>query len=594
VEVFVSNRFKQILFCAFLLCCVALLLSGCGKKEAAVAKVGKLAVTVQDFKDGFIGKYRSEDAAAKKSFDDRKAFVQESADHLLLVAEAYSRGFDKKPVVTDQLDQLAARKSLDLLYQQEILDKVVTEEAMQNHYKHSAEELRGRHILLKTPPSDTSSVQVNAVKVRMDSIRQAVTRGLGFGEAAFRFSEDATTARDSGKLGWFSWGKMVDEFQAAAWNLKVGELSQPVRSPYGWHLILIDERRPVTQRPFEEMKKQIRDQMYRTEGEKLNRMAREYVANLRKEAKIEMRDDVWQMMRKKVEDPSAPQNKGLGNFFSEKEKELTAATYKGGKVTVKDIADKVGDRIQRVNWEDPNSFKDLVGGIIEPKLLEKDARDKGLIKKALKDPDILRQKEQQMATMLEKEEITDKVKVDSAEIQSYYQAHLGEFIQDEERTVREIFIKEDSAKAARIAARGRKGENFEKLAKQFNEKESTKNENGKIGPFAKRRTDVLGTSAFAMANIGDIAGPLSMGKNWSVIQLIEMTPSRTKSFDEVRSEAERQWRVAKTAELKDNLKKELAKKHPVTIYDDVLAKVAFGELQPATSRAVQDTVRAKK
>lgn len=590
-----SIRLKHIVFLAVFLCGSALIFMGCGRKEAAVAKVGSLAVTVQDFKDGFIAKCRTEEAAAKRSFEERRAFVEESADQLILVAEAYARGYDKKPIVADQVNQLAARKSLDLLYQQEVLDKVVTEEAMKNFYDRSGIELRGRHILLKTPPSDAATIKGDPVKTRIDSIRQAVVRGLDFGEAAVRFSDDATTARDSGKLGWFSWGKMVDEFQTAAWDLKVGEMSQSVKSPYGWHLILVEERRPVPQRPYAEAKKQIQQQMYRSEGEKLNELARKYVENLRKKAKIEMRDDVWQMIRQKVKDPAAPQNKGIAAFFTEKEKGLTAVTYKGGKVTVQDIVDKIGDRVQRVNWDRPESFNEVVSGIVEPKLLERDARDKGLLKKALKEPEILRQKEQQLATLLEKEEVTDKIKPDSAEIQAFYLAHLGNFIQDEERTVREIFIKEDSAKAARIAARARRGENFEKLAKQFNEKESTQAENGKIGPFGNRRTDIVGTSAFQLANIGDIAGPLLMGNNWSVIQLIEITPSRTKSFDEVRSEAERQWRIAKTDEVRGTLRAELRKKHPVTINDDVLAKVTFGETQPLLkSRPGGDSARVGK
>ena len=589
-----SNRLKQVLFCAFFLCGAALIFVACGKKEAPVAKVGRLVVTVQDFKDGFIAKWRTEEAAARKSFEDRRAFVQESADHLLLVAEAYARGYDKKPVVADQANQQAARKSLDLLYQQEILDKVVTEQGMQQFYNRSGEELRGRHILLKTPPSDTSTAKGSAAKTRIDSIRQAVVRGLDFGEAALRFSDDATTARDSGKLGWFTWGKMVDEFQSAAWDLKLGEVSKPVKSPYGWHLILVEERRPVSQRPFAEAKKQIREQMYRAEGEKLNELAQKYLANLRQKAKVETRDDVWQMMRQKVKDPTAPTNKGLAGFFTEKEKGLTAATYKGGKVTVQDIVDKIGDQVQRVNWDRPESFNEILGGIVEPKLLERDAREKGLLKKALKTPEILRQKEQQMATMLEKEEITDKVKPDSAEIQAYYLAHLGNFIQEEERVVREIFVKEDSAKAARIAGRARRGEDFGKLAKQFNEKESTKPDNGKVGPFGKRRADIVGTSAFELANIGDIAGPLLMGKNCSVIQLLEITPSRTKSFDEVRSEAERQWRIAKTDELKEALKTGLRRKHAVTIDDEVLAKVTFGGIQPVMPRSTVDSARVRK
>ncbi|MBM3324650.1 MAG: hypothetical protein FJY66_03185, partial [Calditrichaeota bacterium] len=331
---------KRFFFGVFVLA-AALVFVGCAKKEPIVAKVGKYAITVQDFKDGFLAKWRGEQAAAKRPFEDRRAFAEELVDQQLLIAEAYAQGIDKREAFADEINQLARRKALDLLYQQEVVDKVITEEAMQKFYRHSGEELNGRHILLKLAPPDTSAAKEASVKTTIDSIRQAVLKGLDFGEAAFLFSEDATTARDSGKLGWFSWGKMVDEFQEAAWNLKTGELSQPVRSPYGWHLIRIEERRPLPQRPYAEEKKQIKERMYRTESDKLNKIARDYLENMRKKANIQTRQDVWEMMRQKVTDPAAPKNKDLAGFFTEKEKTLTIATYKGGKVTVQDIIDRI-------------------------------------------------------------------------------------------------------------------------------------------------------------------------------------------------------------------------------------------------------------
>lgn len=575
-----------------LFCGAALIFWACAKEEPIVAKVGRHRITVEDFKEGFARKWRGEKAAKARPFEDRRAFVEELVDEQLLVAEAYARGFDKKPEVADEVNTMAQRKTLDLLYQQEVVDKVITEEGMRTFYRRSSEELHGRHILLKVAPPDTSSEKVMAAKARIDSIHQAILDGLDFREAAVLHSEDVTTARDSGDLGWFSWGKMVDDFQEAAWDLKVGEMSQPVRSPYGWHLILVEERRPVpNQRPYGEAKESIKERMHRTESNKLNKLAREYVHNLRAKGKLETRQDVWEMMRQKVADPAAPVNKNLAGYFTEEEKGRTIATYKGGKVTVQDIADKVGNRIKRINWDKEDTLNDLISSIVEPKLLEADARSKGLFKKALKTPEVIHRKEQQIRVLIEKSEVTDKVVADSAEIEAYYLSHLGDFIQEEERVVREIFIKEDSAKVARIAGRARGGENFEKLTQWFNEKESTKAANGKIGPFGSRRMGLIGKSAFDLEKIGDIAGPIQVGRNWSVVQLLEVIPSRTKTFEEAWGAAERQWRIAKTEELKADLEARLREKFSVTIYDDVLAKVWVSEVQEVIPRIVVDTAR---
>jgi peptidyl-prolyl cis-trans isomerase C len=585
----VSIRSKHVLLWT-LLGGVALVFYACAKEEPMVAKVGRYRITVEDFKNGFVQKWRGEKAAKARSFQDRRAYVDELVDQKLLVAEAYAQGLDKKKEVQDEAETMARRKSLDLLYQQEVVDKIITEEAMRHFYNRSGEELRGRHILIKVAPPDTSTESSTAAKARIDSIRQAILDGLSFKAAAYLHSEDVTTARDSGDLGWFTWGKMVDEFQEAAWNLKAGEMSQPVRSPYGWHLILVEERRPVPGRePYEEAKESVKGQMYRMEGDKLNKLAREYVQNLRAKAKLETHRDVWDMMRGKVTDPAAPVGEDLASYFTEEEKAQVVATYKGGKVTVQDIADRVGNRIQRIEWDREATFDDIVSSIVEPKLLENDAESKGLVKKASKMPETVDRKEQQIKVLIEKAEVTDRVVADSAEIEAYYLSHLGDFIQEEERVVREIFIKDDSAKAARIARRAQSGEDFLKLTKQFNEKESTKAAEGRVGPFGRARMGLIGTRAFELAKVGDIASPIRVGRNWSIICLLEIIPSRTKTLDEARSTAERQWRIAKTEELRTALKERLRAKFPVKIYDDVLAKIWVEE---ATPRITADTARA--
>ncbi len=567
----------------------ALVLSACAKEEPIVAKVGRYRITAEDFKNGFIQKWRGEKAAKTRSFEDRRAYVDELVDQKLLVAEAYAQGYDKKSEVRDELETMAQRKSLDLLYQQEIVDKVISEEAIRHFYDRSGEELHGRHILVKVAPPDTSTEAVTIAKTRIDSIHKAILDGLDFKKGAYLYSEDVTTARDSGDLGWFPWGKMVDAFQEAAWDLKAGEVSQPVRSPYGWHLILVEERRPVPDRgPYEEAKESIKNQMYRMEGEKLNKLARDYVRNLRAKAKLETHPEVWEMMRLKVTDPAAPAVEDLANYFTEEEKAQVAATYSGGKVTVQDIADRVGSRVSRIEWDRESTFDDIISSIVEPKLLEEDAKSKGLVKKASKMPEIVDRKEQQISVMIERAEVTDRVVADSAQVEAYYLAHLGDFIQEEERVVREIFIKDDSAKAARVARRAQSGEDFLKLTKQFNEKESTKAAEGRVGPFGQRRMGLIGTRAFELEKVGDIAGPIRVGRNWSIIRLLEIIPSRTKTLDEARSTVERQWRIAKTEELRAGLKERLRQKFPVTIYDDVLAKIW---IEKATPPVVADTMR---
>jgi len=95
-----------------------------------------------------------------------------------------------------------------------------------------------RHILIKVNEL-TSDVEA---KAKIDRVRERIEGGAKFEDQARLNSEDASSAK-GGDLGWVSAGDLVPDFQVAMDQLKPGELSQPVRSPFGWHLIEVIERR---------------------------------------------------------------------------------------------------------------------------------------------------------------------------------------------------------------------------------------------------------------------------------------------------------------------------------------------------------------
>ncbi len=77
---------------------------------------------------------------------------------------------------------------------------------------------------------------------RARQIKQSIeSNEISFSEAASRYSDDVVSAQAGGSLGWFTWGAMIPEFEAALRSLAVGEISAPIRSAYGYHLIRLDE-----------------------------------------------------------------------------------------------------------------------------------------------------------------------------------------------------------------------------------------------------------------------------------------------------------------------------------------------------------------
>ncbi|MFT4173356.1 MAG: peptidylprolyl isomerase [Rhodocyclaceae bacterium] len=142
--------------------------------------------------------------------------------------------------------------------------------------KQQIEQTHARHILIRSSEASNDA----DVRLRLLGLRERIVNGVDFAELARTNSGDGTAAK-GGDLGWLSPGETVPEFERAMNALKIGELSQPIQSPFGWHLIQVLERRTVdvtddrrrtqareaihdrkADEAFEDWLRQLRDQAY--------------------------------------------------------------------------------------------------------------------------------------------------------------------------------------------------------------------------------------------------------------------------------------------------------------------------------------------
>ncbi|TLN01845.1 peptidylprolyl isomerase, partial [bacterium] len=113
-------------------------------------------------------------------------------------------------------------------------------------------------------------------------------KGASFEELARKNSADASAAK-GGDLGWFSKGTMVPEFDKVAFGLKDGELSNVVKTPYGFHIIKVTGKRAAGVRSFDEVKDQIKAAMMPAKQQEVLQQLKE---SLKKSAKISIKEDV--------------------------------------------------------------------------------------------------------------------------------------------------------------------------------------------------------------------------------------------------------------------------------------------------------------
>ena len=109
--------------------------------------------------------------------------------------------------------------------------------------------------ILKLVPQGSTPEQELAIKQEVDSIYNLAINGGDFGQLASSLSDDKGSARNAGKINWFQCGQMVPEFDSVSFALNVNEISQPVRTRYGWHIVKKLDVMPLV--TYESMYKQI-------------------------------------------------------------------------------------------------------------------------------------------------------------------------------------------------------------------------------------------------------------------------------------------------------------------------------------------------
>jgi peptidyl-prolyl cis-trans isomerase SurA len=155
-------------------------------------------------------------------------------------------------------------------------------------------EIRARHILLKDDrgmddPDDPADAETagESARERLEALRQRIRTGADFGEIARGISEDQGSARRGGDLGWVGPGEMTPAFQQVIESLEPGTLSEPFRSPYGWHLVEVLDKRQ--REDIEEYQRaQARRALYERE---LEQEAQRWRQRLRDQAYVEIRTD---------------------------------------------------------------------------------------------------------------------------------------------------------------------------------------------------------------------------------------------------------------------------------------------------------------
>jgi peptidyl-prolyl cis-trans isomerase C len=257
------------------------------KKEKEIpkdflAKVNDKIITKEDF----IEKLGTLPEWAKSRFrteEGKRQFLDEIIKEELLYQEAKNSGIDKNKEFEDKLEEFKRMTLVSTLLKSEVEEKSeITDTEVRDFYEEHketfklGEEVNAKHILVDT-------------QEEAEDILKKILKDEDFDELAKNFSKDHTTAVKGGDLGFFGRGRMVPEFENIAFSLKPGEVSDPVKTQFGYHIIKVIEKKEGKQREFEEVKPIVER---RLKVEKQKDIFENYMSNLKASAATEINEGV--------------------------------------------------------------------------------------------------------------------------------------------------------------------------------------------------------------------------------------------------------------------------------------------------------------
>lgn len=206
-----------------------------GQTDPIIMEVGKNKITKSEFLQIYL-KNNPSPVYDTKSLDE---YMELFSKFKLKVAEAEALGYDTLPKLKKELD--GYRKQLAAPY---LIDSAKNEAMVQEAYQRTKTELRASHILVRMEPSALPADTLIAFNKIM-ALKTKIDKGEKFADVARLSSEDPSAKSNFGDLGFFTAFQMVYPFEEAAYNTKIGSVSKPVRTRFGYHLINVVDSRPA-------------------------------------------------------------------------------------------------------------------------------------------------------------------------------------------------------------------------------------------------------------------------------------------------------------------------------------------------------------
>ncbi len=259
--------------------CFALLLLGCGKKDDGkiLATIDGDKITLEEFNKE-LDRIPANMKMLVLTQSGKQSFLDRYIVKRLLLDEANKESIDKDKEFQERANDIREQLLIESLLKKKVMTNInPSEQELKEYYEKNKEKFKtGQEI-------DTRQILVKTEK-EANEIRAKLDKGEDFAELAKRFSIDPSAKATGGAIGFHAKGSLLPEYEAVAFKLtKVGQISAPVKTQLGYHIIQLQGMKQSSYTPFEEVKDFIKQRIVQ---EKQSDVLEKYVSDLKAKSKI--------------------------------------------------------------------------------------------------------------------------------------------------------------------------------------------------------------------------------------------------------------------------------------------------------------------
>lgn len=527
-------------------------------KEDTLAVIENKVITSADFISSY--KEKLTRIGLTDNGETRLAYLMNLVNDELLIAEAKNKGLDKTESAKKEHKRICLQEILNAYTLKYISPTInITENDLQDLFFKLNTKIKVSHLYSPT-------------KDKADLLYKKLMSGKKFEDLAKDNFLDPELRKNGGSLGYISIDEMDPEFENVAFSLRVGEISQPVKTVQGYSIIRVDDIKNnplLTENEFLKAKEKLKIFAHKRAFEQASK---QFSNSLNKQLEVRLNEKLVDKIFNSLQANPSLNLLETSSSISKNDLKNIAVYSKLGNWDLQTLINEMSTATekQKKQLRTKENLEDFIRGLVNRKFIEQKAIEDQLDKTQ----DYKKNIEFTFNTYLLnafEDEMRKKISVSPDSVKEYYSKNINQFKTEPLIRLSSILL-DNSALADSIKNLLESGIPFEELAKKYSTQTFVAENGGDLGYFKKDELDDLAENVFEL-KIGQWSGPYSDTNKYVFLKCTDLKSSITKSFEESKEEIENNLSSLEWYKIRDEVVISLKEKIECKVFSKKLYEI---------------------